>query len=207
MMKFILAAAALLAGNALATPITGTSASGPVVPGATATIGFENQGINTFSSLTIGNVTFTGVGGSLRTTSAFAGNYNTKGSRLMDNNGGVTNGFRFDFANAVSAFAFNFGASDVNWILNAYTASGTLLESLTLAPTRSNNNGGYFGLADAGIAYATLSAGSGDYVMVDNFTIAEQAPGVVPEPASLALLGAGLVGALAARRRKSQRSA
>jgi hypothetical protein len=210
MKKFVVAAAAaLLAGQAFATPITGTSASGPVVPGATATIGFEDQPIATFSSVTIGDVKFSGVGGSLRTTSTFVGGFNTKGTRLLDNNAGGTSGFRFDFTNPLSAFAFNFGASDNDWTLSAYSSSGALLESLTLARILGSNSGNYYGLADAGISYALLtSAIPNDYVLLDNFTIAEQpAAANVPEPASLALLGAGLAGVLATRRRKATRTA
>jgi hypothetical protein len=207
MMKFVLSAAVLLAGNALATPITGASTSGPVVPGMTEKTGFESQPVAGFSSVTIGNVTFTGVGGNLETTYLFTGSYNTTGTRLLDNNAGSTNAFRFDFTNPVSAFAFNFGASDYNWTLSAYAASGALLESLTIAPTHSTNNGSYFGLADAGISYALLTASQSDYVMLDNFTFAKQAPAVVPEPAPLTLLGAGLACVAAARRRKAKHSA
>ena len=148
----------------------------------------------------------------LRIASTFAGSYNTNGSRYLDNNEGRTNGIRFDFDDPISAFAFNFGASDVVWTLSAYSVSGSLLESRSIDPTRGGNNGAYFGLADAGISYALLTSAGNDYIMLDNFTYAGQAASggapasEVPEPGSLALLGIGLAGAWVATRRAQRKA-
>ena len=204
MFKFIIAAAALLSSTALAAPITGAGTY--TLPGMTQTTDFENQPVASFTSLTTGNLKITGIGGVLRTASNYAGDYNTSGTRLLDNNAGGTSGFRFDFTTAVSAFAFNFGASDVNWTLSAYNAAGVLLESLVIAPTYGSNDKAYFGLADAGISYATLTGSSSDWVFVDNFKLAANTTNV-PEPGSVALLGAGLAGVLMMRRRKAPNAA
>jgi len=92
-------------------------------------------------------------------------------------------------------------------VLSAYNGGG-LLESLTINPVFGSNAGDYFGLSGlAGATYATITqnqdgnyAGGGvDYVFVDNVRIA--AGDDVPEPVSLALLGIGLAGAGAIRRR------
>jgi hypothetical protein len=207
--KILFATAALLAGQAFATPLAGSSSTGmPSVPGATSTIDFEGQADSSFTSLTIGNVTFSGLGKVLRTKSDYVGEYNSRGAVHLDNDQGDTLSLRFDFANTVSAFAFNIGAVDAHWTLTAYNATGDVLESVAAPVTRGSNAGDYIGLANAGTSYALLTTGGYDWIFVDNFTIAEEAAGAtVPEPASLALFGAGLVGAAASRRRKAKPAA
>jgi hypothetical protein len=207
-LQLILAASALLAGSAFATPISGASGAGaPSVPGATTVLDFDSMGNTTFSSVTFGNVTISGMGGSLRSSNQFAGQYNGRGAYYLDNAQGNTSGFRFDFANTVTAFAFNWGAADDTWTLSAYDASNNLIETMLPTATHGSNSGEYFGLADTGIKYAVLSdASPGDWVFVDNFVVAE-ASANVPEPASLALFGAAFGAAALVRRRKAKKAA
>jgi hypothetical protein len=203
--KLFIAASVLFAASASATPLSGTDGSGnPPVPGATATVDFEGQGNQTAASFTLGGVTISGIGGDLRIDNSYAGQYNGRGGYYLDNNMGDTNEIRFDFGGTVSAFAFNFGASDVLWTLSAFDSSNNLIESVSAPITHASNAGDYIGLADAGIAYATLTASEGgDWVFVENITVAGQGTNNVPEPATLALCGLGLA-AIARSRRKSK---
>ncbi len=198
---------ALIAGQAFASPIAGTSGSAaPAIAGRTGVVTFDSDARGTYSTLTSGGVTVSGVGGTFRVANDYAGQYNGRGTNYIDNNQGATSTLRFDFASLVDAFAFNWGASDVAWTLNAFDAAGTLLESLVTPTTGGSNAGDYVGLADVGIRYATLTsseASARDWVFVDNLAVSAAA---VPEPASFALLGPGLVGLVALRRRDGRGS-
>lgn len=193
-----------LAAAATANAAQITSASDPALSGGSV-ITFDDLSNQTTSSLTQQGVTFTG-NGDLRVDNSYAGQYNTRGAEYLDNNAGGTNQLTFTFATPVSAFGFLWGASDDTWALNAYNASGTLIESYYLSPTNSSNAGEFYGLSDAGIAYATLTdSAPGDYVMLDNFTYTAGTSQAVPEPASMVLLGAGLLGLGGLRRRMQGR--
>lgn len=202
-MKLVLGAIALalLATQAIAAPITGTSGSGaPTVAGQTGVATFDTSTHGSFASVVSGDLTVSGIGGDLRVANDYPNQYNGRGAAYLDNDQGYTSGFRFDFASVVSAFAFNWGASDVSWTLSAFDASGHLLESVLTPIVNGSNAGDFVGLANTGIRYATLTSNGGsDWVFVDNVSFAAEA---VPEPASIALIGLGLAGVVGLRRRR-----
>lgn len=116
---------------------------------------------------------------------------------------------RFDFASPVSAFAFNWGAADNYWGLDVYSSGDSLLGTYSVPPTVASNAGEYFGFAASGISYAILTdlkdIFSYDYVFIDNFTYATSRINDVPEPATLLLLGSGMLGFGLFRRMRGSR--
>jgi len=161
-------------------------------------------------ALSIGGVTFS-ADGLIEIDSDYAGGFNTRGDYHITNHGNGPNAFRFDFSTPTDAFAFLWGAADYDWTLQAFGASG-LLDSINVTPTHGSNNGDYVGIAASGIEYATLTLSDfNDYVFIDNFTYNESQilfgdgqTTSVPEPGTMALLGMGVVGFAAARRRKQR---
>uniref|UniRef100_UPI0025F8E3FC hypothetical protein n=1 Tax=Chamaesiphon sp. GL140_3_metabinner_50 TaxID=2970812 RepID=UPI0025F8E3FC len=75
------------AGNANAVLISGTGNPLTAIPGATV-IDFETTTSGDFSSVTIGNVTFSGIGAPLTIGSDFSGQFNNPGKS-------ISNGFDF----------------------------------------------------------------------------------------------------------------
>lgn len=149
-----------------------TSSSDQALSGG-STIDFEQATPGSYNSITQGNVTFSTPSGQLGFISSnYAGDYNTQGQSLQ--NTYAVNGFStllISFQSPINAFGFNFGASDVPWILTAFNAVGSVLDTQVLAPTQSSNSGDFFGIQteDSLISYATLEAqGNADYVFVDN---------------------------------------
>ncbi len=101
-------------------------------------------------------------------------------------------------ANSVSAFAFLWGAADNIWTMDIYNSANALIESIAIAAVLSSNAGDYFGATGVDISRIELTdtgnnIGVGDYVFVDNFTYLRD-DRHVPEPTTLLLMGAGLVG-------------
>lgn len=191
------------ASGAQAAPIIGFGdpLTAPALAGGTQE-GFDAVATGQYNSLTLGNVTYIGVDAPFDIDSDFNGFYNTTGGQsLLNDFDLVPIQYRFNFSSPVNAFAFNWGAADTTWTLQAFDAGNNLLETLVINPTFSSNAGEFFGLAVNGISYATLVGNAGgDYVFIDRFTTSQQQV-AAPEPASLALLGLGLAGAIRARRR------
>lgn len=211
MRGFLGGAAALLvaasASSASAAFLSGTGGAqtDAAVAGGTL-VDFESIPISTFGSTTVGNLTVSGAGGSglLDVESAYGGGFNTQG-RYLANNGGLTDQFVLDFASAVTAFTFNFGATDIVWNLSVYNGA-SLIDTVALNPVFGSNGGDYYGYSAAGITRATIATTNPlfqDQVFIDNVTFAgsgappveiDRPVGGVPEPASWALMLTGFGG-------------
>lgn len=209
--KFAAAGAAVLLGvsaQAFAAPVT--SSADPALSGGTV-IDFESQAPGSFTSLTIGNVTFSPSGGDGSGNIApWGGSYNATGVYALENGAIGFTSLTLTFASPVSAFGFNWGASNEDWSLTAYDSGSALLESYILPQTWWSNAGEFYGLNTANISYAVLTqlthvndAGT-DWIIMDNFTFADGGTGpgpAVPEPSTLLLLAGGLAGLCFARKK------
>ena len=203
---------ALTVSNASASTFTGLG--NPIDAAALAggtVIDFDGGPTGDYSSLTLLGVTFNDLDYTFRISSAYIGSYNTEGTYSLQNgdyDSTMTHRLRFDFASAVDAFGFNWGASDDTWLLSAFDSSNNLLDSLSIAPTQSSNSGDYFGIASSNISYATIvnqSGDAGDLIFLDDFTYKGQGGGgngVIPEPTTMSLLGLGLLGLAKLRRKR-----
>lgn len=178
------------------------SATDPALAGSTVA-DFEAAPAGTFTSLTVSGVTFTAAAGeNFQISGAYAGQYNSRGAQSLQNQGYNFSNLTMNFGGNVSAFGFLFGASDNQWTVTAYDAFNNAIATVNAPITRSSNSGDFIGYksGSADIAYATLSGPRSDYIFVDN--VQYVATVATPEPASLALLGTGLLGVVGMVRRK-----
>ncbi len=177
-------------GIGLADTFTGTDISNESELSGGTVIDFSNgAGTNGTGTYTEGNVTFSSENGAqIRIETFYGGRYNTNGHYFQNScvpvgtTGGhcgaplIGDSLKFSFSSPVSAFGFNWGASNLLWDLKAYDSSNNLLETYTLPILRSNNYGEYYGISSDSynISYATLidqPTGDGtDWIFIDNFT-------------------------------------
>jgi hypothetical protein len=123
---------------------------------------------------------------------------------------GFTTGFSFFYS------AINQGGSFSVW--SGLNGTGILLASLNLGTTASTCGPEYgagfcpfvaAGVAFDGTAQSVTFAGVANQIVFDDVTFGsaipdQQPPSVVPEPISMVLMGTGLAGVAAARRRRRQ---
>jgi hypothetical protein len=133
----------------------------------------------------------------------------TGAQTYMNREAGFTNGFSFFYS------AINQGGSFSVW--SGLNGTGILLASLTLGTTASacgsQYNAGFCpfvaaGVGFDGVARSVTFAGVANQIVFDDVTFGSRIPdqlppdNVVPEPISMVLLGTGLAGVAAARRRR-----
>jgi len=168
-----------------------------------------NYGISfTSSALALGDSDAGGSGNIANEPSGNTSMFFLSGSAILNRALGFDTGFSFFYSSSTSA------------VVNVYeglNATGALLGSINLTAQYDGNNchgdpNGAFcnfsaaGLSFAGIAHSIDFGGTANQIVFDDITFGAAEPGAnVPEPGTLALLGLGLFGTVAARRRSAKR--
>jgi len=166
------------------------------------TIDFDAGPTGSFSAIAFGPVKFVGVGAPFLIGSLYAGQYNTVNNSIESSYSApflLPNVYEFNFATPVVAFAFNFGAADNEWRIDAFDSGNALIETYFVTQNSNSNAGDYFGIAAADIARATITDmldnyPNGDEVFIDDFRYTFES---VPEPSTL-MFAAGALACLAA---------
>jgi hypothetical protein len=175
-----------------------------------AILNFDSATPGSFNSATYGNATFTGVDGAFTIGSTYIGNYNTNGVYSLQSNGNINPNIpilpsiiQVKFATPISAFAFNWGASDNTWRIDAYDPSNNLIETDFITTlTGGSNAGEYFGIAAPNIKTVLLTDQkdnyvNGDFILIDDFTTSFEVS--APEPGTALFLVIGGIALLRCR--------
>ncbi len=188
-----------ISSTASAVPIS--DISDPLLTGSTL-LDFNSVALEDgFSSKTIGELTITNTG-NMRISNDNNGEYTPPQDSFLDNKYGGD--FTFSFVSEIGVFGVQIGATNVPWTLSAYDSGNNLLESLGIpnqVGTQPYPYTGYYGLGFGSdvISYITLSHGGDDWIVLDDIQYGGGNP--VPEPATMLLLGLGLIGIAGARRK------
>jgi hypothetical protein len=92
------------------------------------------------------------------------------------------------FSGKVNMVGLDFSSNSL-LTLAAYDASDTLIESVT-----ATSLNGFLGLHTDKMIAKAMTHDSGFGFTIDNFTIADPPPPVIPEPGTFIMLGSGLIG-------------
>lgn len=167
-------ASCVFVSAASASPIT--SPADPALDGSTL-VDFESETVGVYYAYqggyttTTGQVNFYAARLYLDASPAIAGLYNTTG-RVYLTNGSPTKLLNINFPYPVTAFGFNFGASDVTWTMTAYDANNAAIETVLIPRLAGSNAGEFFGIAASEIVRVTLQQGAGmraaDVIFLDN---------------------------------------